>query len=287
MMTLALPKASFMDMHARHGFGDDMSNLAAYGAVVGSRAAQAQNASVKGFVGTSQQLTAVYFGEGGAMGTTPHALIGYAGGDIVRAMDMFATACPDQKAMIALVDYNGREVTDSLRAAEWYKERRQREGWTDKFFGVRLDTHGGRFAEGLDYETSVQILERWTGVKGEYNIVAHVLGEHAFNMDTENQLVDKVRKVLFGKGVSAANIINVRNELDKAGHYGALVVASSGFDPFKCEVMGAIDAPINMVGTGSFLPKTLSETFATADVISYDGVPRVKVGREYLLEDKE
>ncbi len=38
-----------------------------------------------------------------------------------------------------------------------------------------------------------------------------------------------------------------------------------------------------MVGTGSFLPATLTETYATADIIRYNGVPRVKTGREFLL----
>jgi nicotinate phosphoribosyltransferase len=37
------------------------------------------------------------------------------------------------------------------------------------------------------------------------------------------------------------------------------------------------------VGTGSFIPDAWGETYATADIISYDGVPRVKVGREFLL----
>ena len=38
------------------------------------------------------------------------------------------------------------------------------------------------------------------------------------------------------------------------------------------------------IGTGSFLPATLTETYATADIISYDGEARVKMGREFLFE---
>ena len=48
--------------------------------------------------------------------------------------------------------------------------------------------------------------------------------------------------------------------------------------------MGAASAPVDMVGTGSFLPATLSETYATADIIAYDGEKRVKVGREFLFD---
>jgi nicotinate phosphoribosyltransferase len=41
------------------------------------------------------------------------------------------------------------------------------------------------------------------------------------------------------------------------------------------------------VGTGSFIPNTWSETYATADIVAYDGVPRVKLGREFLLKRGE
>jgi nicotinate phosphoribosyltransferase len=102
-------------------------------------------------------------------------------------------------------------------------------------------------------------------------------------MDPNNILVDKVRRILFGKGVSVASIIHARQALDGAGYNAAMIVGSSGFDPQKCQIMAAASAPINMVGTGSFLPATLTETYATADIINYNGSPRVKVGREFLL----
>ena len=47
--------------------------------------------------------------------------------------------------------------------------------------------------------------------------------------------------------------------------------------------MADAQAPLDMVGTGSFIPDSWAETYATADIVSYDGVPRVKVGREFLL----
>ena len=108
---------------------------------------------------------------------------------------------------------------------------------------------------------------------GEYNIVEQVLGGRAFQLDPNNILVDKVRRILFGKGVSAATIIHVRRALDQAGYPQATIVGSSGFDPQKCQIMGAAKAPLDMVGTGSFLPATLTETYATADIIRYDGSP--------------
>lgn len=61
------------------------------------------------------------------------------------------------------------------------------------------------------------------------------------------------------------------------------IIASSGFGVDKCRVMSDARAPIDVVGTGSFIPDIWSETYATADIVEYDGVPRVKVGREFLL----
>jgi nicotinate phosphoribosyltransferase len=282
-MCRAMPEAAFMDMHARHASGAEMNILAAYGAAVGSAAARKADASVKGFVGSSQDLTAPFFGATSGMGTMPHALVGYTQGDVLLAMKLFAKTIPEARTLIALVDYTGEEVTDSIRCARWFfdEARLNDEG---KTFGIRLDTHGGRFAEGLDYEKSVETVGHWLGVHGEYNIVEQVLGGRAFQLDPNNILIDKVRRILFGKGVSAAAIIHVRRALDGAGYKNATIVGSSGFDPQKCQIMGAARVPLDMVGTGSFLPATLTETYATADIIAYDGVQRVKVGREFLFD---
>jgi nicotinate phosphoribosyltransferase len=282
-MCLAMPGSAFMDMHARHGSGAEMNILASYGAMVGSRAARHKNRGVKGFVGSSQDLTAPLFGAKNGMGTMPHALVGYANGDVLAAMQMFEKAIPEASSLIALVDYTGEEIKDSLRCAQWfYEDAKLHE--KGKTFGVRLDTHGGRFAEGLDYEKSVEAVGEWLGVSGEYNIVETVLGGRAFQLDPSNILVDKVRRILFGKGVSVAAAIHVRRALDKAGFKDAMIVGSSGFDAQKCQIMGAAKAPLDMVGTGSFLPATLTETYATADIIKYGNSKRVKVGREFLFD---
>lgn len=282
-MCRAIPSAGFMDMHARHASGAEMNILAAYGAMVGSVAARKTDPKVKGFIGSSQDLTAPFFGAGAGMGTMPHALVGYANGDVLAALKQFIETLPDSRSLIALVDYTGEEITDSLRCAKWFYDEAKLDK-AGKTFGVRLDTHGGRFAQGLDYEKSVEVVGQWLNVMGEYSIVEQVLGGRAFQMDPSNILVDKVRRILFGKGVSVASVIHARQALDQAGYKSAQIVASSGFDPQKCQIMGAAKAPVNMVGTGSFLPATLTETYATADIIAYGDVRRVKVGREFLLD---
>lgn len=282
-MCRAMPSSAFMDMHARHGSGPEMNLLAAYGAAVGSNAAQAEDVNIVGFTGSSQDLTAPLFGAERGVGTMPHALVGFTGGDVVKATKLFVEALPENPVAFALVDYNGQEITDSLACAKWFYDEAElhKQG---KTFGVRLDTHGGRFAEGLDYEGSVKTVGDWMGVSGEYTIVENVLGLRAFQLDASNILVDRVRRILFGAGVSVAAIIHTREALDQAGYKEAKIVASSGFGVQKCQVMGAAQAPVDMVGTGSFLPATLSETYATADVIAYDGEKRVKVGREFLFD---
>ena len=51
--------------------------------------------------------------------------------------------------------------------------------------------------------------------------------------------------------------------------------------------MAIASAPIDVVGTGSYLPDRWSETYATADIVAYDGKPQVKVGREFLLRERQ
>ena len=52
-------------------------------------------------------------------------------------------------------------------------------------------------------------------------------------------------------------------------------------------MMAVAEAPIDVVGTGSYLPEQWSETYATADIIAYDGQPMVKAGREFLMRRRD
>jgi nicotinate phosphoribosyltransferase len=211
-----------------------------------------------GFIGNATDATAHYFGQPRGMGTMPHALIGYAG-STVRAAEMFHETFPDQ-SMTVLVDYFGREVTDSLEVCRRFPELA-----AAGKLSVRLDTPGGRFIEGLDPPGSYAVLER--------HVPQAIRGYR-----DETQL-----RYLIGTGVSAAAIFHIREALDSAGFDKVKIVASSGFSPSKCRVMAEAQAPIDIIGTGSYLPERWTETYATADIIEYDGEPRVKVGREFLL----
>ena len=83
--------------------------------------------------------------------------------------------------------------------------------------------------------------------------------------------------------LEADNDRRMREVLDEAGFPKVRIVASSGFGVGKCRVMAEAKAPIDVVGTGSFIPDQWHETYATADIVDYDGQKRVKVGREFLL----
>ncbi|MCX7371764.1 MAG: nicotinate phosphoribosyltransferase [Alphaproteobacteria bacterium] len=259
-MCLELPQAAFLAMDARHCAGAEMQDMMAYAASVGGRAAQQEGA--KGFVGNATDATAHWFGANAGRGTMPHALIGYAG-STVRAAEMFHATFPDE-ALTVLVDYFGREVTDALEVCARFPELA-----AAGRMAVRLDTHGGRFLEGLDPAESYAVLERHAPV-----------AVRRYRSETE-------LRHLVGTGVSAAAVWRMREALDSAGYPRVRIVASSGFGVGKCRVMAEAKAPIDIVGTGSFLPESWSETYATADIVSYDGVPRVKLGREFLLRHAE
>ena len=255
-MCAALPNAAFLAMEARHCAGAEMQDMMAYAAAVGSRAAQHEGAV--GFIGNANDATAHWFGNAAGMGTMPHSLIGYAG-STVRAAEMFHETFPDM-VLTVLVDYFAREVSDTLAVAERFRDLAEAGR-----LQVRLDTHGGRFVEGLDPAESYAVMER------------HAPGAiRRYRSDTE-------LRYLVGTGVSAAALWRMREALDAAGFAKVRIVASSGFGVDKCRVMADARAPVDVVGTGSFIPGNWGETYATADIVEYDGVPMVKVGREFLL----
>jgi nicotinate phosphoribosyltransferase len=255
-MSLMLPRAAFLAMDARHCAGAEMQDMMAYACSVGSRAAKRQGAI--GFIGNANDGTAHWFGAPRGFGTMPHSLIGYAG-STVRAAEMFRETFPDEP-MTVLADYFGQEITDALAVCERFPDLA-----AAGRLSFRLDTHGGRFLEGLDPASSYAVLER------------HAPGA------IRNYRDDTELRYLIGTGVSAAAIWRMREALDGAGHKGARIVASSGFGAAKCRVMADAKAPIDVVGTGSFIPDSWHETYATADIVDYGGEPRVKLGREFLL----
>ncbi len=256
-MCMTLPHVSFLAMDARHCAGTEMAEMMAYAASVGSARAKRKSNAI-GFIGNATDATAHYFGNESGYGTMPHALIGYAGSTL-RAAQMFRDTHPDVP-MTVLVDYFALEITDSLTVCRAFPDLAKSGN-----LSLRLDTGGGRYVEGLDPQASYAVLER--------NAPECIRG---YRTDTE-------LKHLISTGVSAAAIWHLRERLDDAGFSKVKIVASSGFNPEKCRLMADAKAPVDIIGTGSFLPEKWTETYATADIVAYNGVPMVKVGREFLL----
>ncbi len=258
-MCVTLPKVGFMAMDARHCAGQEMAEMMAYAASIGSESAKRDSDAV-GFIGNSNDATAHYFGNSGGFGTMPHAFVGYAGSTL-RAAEMYREVFPDE-GLTVLIDYFGQEVTDALEVCRAFPDIA-----AEGKLRFRLDTHGGRYVEGLDMAASYAVLE-----KHKPRAVRQ------YRSETE-------LKWLVGTGVSAAAIFHMRDKLDEAGFDKVKIIASSGFNPEKCKVMASAGAPIDVIGTGSFLPDIWAETYATADIIAYDGEIRVKTGREFLLRN--
>jgi len=230
--------------------------MMAYAASVGSARAKRKVGAI-GFIGNATHATAHFFGRDHGLGTMPHALIGYAG-STVRAAEMFREVFPNEP-MTVLVDYYGREVSDAVAVCRRFPDLA-----AAGELAFRIDTTGGRYIEGLDPASSYAVLERFSP-------------ESIRGYRSEEEL-----RYLVGTGVSAAAIFHLRAELDRAGFDKVRIVASSGFSPAKCRVMAEAKAPIDVVGSGSFLPLNWTETYATADIVEYDGEKRVKIGREFL-----
>ena len=175
---------------------------------------------------------------------------------------MFHETFPGEPLTV-LIDYFGRETSDAVAVAQRFPELAG-----SGRLSLRMDTPGGRYCEGLDLARSYEVLER----HAPQSI-------HGYRTDEE-------LRYLVGTGVTAAALWRLRQVLDEAGFARVKIVASSGFGPAKCRMMAAAHAPIDVIGTGSYLPELWSETYATADIVAFDGQPMVKAGREFLLRKR-
>ena len=226
--------------------------MMAYGAAVGSERARRKSGAV-GFIGNATDATAHYFGRQAGLGTMPHALIGFAGSTL-RAAEMFHESFPAENLTV-LVDYFGKEVTDAIKVCQKFADLASLGR-----LAFRIETPGGRVCEGLAY-----VMRFWTGMHRRPFGVSH---------REERHLIGPVF-LLPRHGICASNWMSrFRQREDRL---------FKRFSPEKCNAFAIGEAPVDIIGTGSFLPERWTETYATADIVEYDGVPRVKVGREFLL----
>ena len=191
----------------------------------------------------------------------PHALVGYAG-STVRAAEMFHETFPDEPLTV-LVDYFGREVTDALAVCRRFPELAA--AGRSPFASTPMAAATSRSS------ISRAPMRCWSATRRRRSAATAPRRSCAIS----SAPASPPRR----SGICASR-------LDAAGFTEVRIVASSGFTPAKCRMMAAAEAPIDVVGTGSYLPELWTETYATADIVAYDGEPMVKVGREFLLRKR-
>jgi nicotinate phosphoribosyltransferase len=114
--------------------------------------------------------------------------------------------------------------------------------------------------------------------------VAEALGDDLWGirLDTSEQLVDASLVRSLGDdapaGVNADLVRLVRSELDAHGFGNVRIVVSGGFTADRIRAFEAEGVPVDAYGVGSSLIRGSNDF--TADVVSYEGRPGGKVGRE-------
>lgn len=142
-----------LDFAARHLFDPTSTALASYGASVGGITGHStdvganalsylntQAAYYKEVINYGNNFTYnhVLTSEKRGVGTTPHALIALFRGNYKDMALAYTKTFPDDK-FIALIDYNNKEIDDSLGLLELLG---------DKLYGIRIDTCGENVAQG-------------------------------------------------------------------------------------------------------------------------------------------
>ena len=260
-MCVDLPKVAFLAMDARHCAGAEMAEMMAYAASVGSAAAQRRRPAPSASSPTRPMRPRIISATTRARhdAARPHRLCRLDGArrrDVPRDL-------PRRDAHRAgrLFRPRGDRYARGLPALS--RARRRRHAGVPPRHPWRALCRGARSRRD---PTTCWSATRRKAIRG---------------YRTEAEL-----RYLVGTGVSAAAIWHVRRALDEAGFPKVKIVASSGFAPAKCRMMAVADAPIDVIGTGSYLPEIWTETYATADIVAYDDQPMVKAGREFLLRKR-
>jgi nicotinate phosphoribosyltransferase len=168
-------------------------------------------------------------------------------------------------AVTDLVDYEGCELDVARQAFEVLGK---------KLFAVRLDTHGGRYHQGVCEDCFCE-----AGFKEK---VGHYCKDLIKDFTKQTGYdPQEVEKYYYGKGVTIEATFLMRRFLDSIGANDVKIVVSSGFNEKKVAAFRHANAPMNFIGTGSWVRFAMF----TADIthVMEDGrwVHRGKVGRDH------
>ncbi len=264
-MVEAAGAAEVVDMAARHyppGLTRPLAVAAAVGGAAGT-STRAGHDEVHRRFGIDGGLIRV--GDGPARpfalyGSIPHALNAVFGGSSVDSGAAYHQAHPEVPLTL-LIDFEGRErdvVADAV----------QRLG--SQLSAIRLDTGGQRVHQG-GHEGVDRALEM------------RILSESRDRASAAAAL----ERYGFGKGVTIEMVFAMRDLLDRLGGREVRIVVSSGFTLEKVKAFVACRAPIDAIGTGSWV----SFSLFTADIIRVEEggrwIPRCKVGRREEMIERE
>ena len=206
-------------------------------------------ARIGGISSVSSHANGAWWGASG-VGTMPHAMIACFNGDIVAATQALIQNCqahhPDVN-VVSLVDYRNDVINDSVLVATQMAEMFGR----GALWGVRVDTSE------MSIDKSLQ------GRDAEFP------GEKL-------------------NGVCAPLVRELRAALDAAGFPDIRIGVSGGFTPTKIASFESTGVPVDFYGVGSSLlghnngaaDGLLNGFDFTADIVTIDGRPESKSGRE-------
>jgi len=202
-------------------------------------------------------------------GTIPHALENiYAWkygkeNAVVEATLAFDRVIDPSVPRIALIDYNNRELDDSVAVADALK---------GKLYGVRVDTCGENVAQGALISPRCEEAEAWKA--------------QGIRLPPDDA---SEARFWYGTGVTVTGVYALRKALDQFGHKDVKIILTSGFgDPAK--VQAFVDAE-NTLGVKLFDGLGVGGIYkpcrmATMDIVAVGNtaetmIPLSKVGRPY------
>jgi nicotinate phosphoribosyltransferase len=221
-----------------------------------------------GATGCSTDAGAATFGAVG-QGTIPHALENiYAwqfGKEraVVEATLAFDRVIDPSVPRIALIDYNNRELDDSIAVADALK---------DKLYGVRVDTCGENIAQGALISSRCEEADAWRA--------------QGISLPSDDA---PDARYWYGTGVTVTGVYALRRALDQFGHKDVKLILTSGFgDPAKVKAFVEAEKVLGVklfdaLGVGGIYKPC---RMATMDIVAVGDTedsmtPISKVGRPY------
>lgn len=225
-----------------------------------------------GAVGASTDIGADYVGKEGS-GTIPHALENiYAWKDgkenaVVNATVAFDNHIDKEVVRVALIDYNNKEIDDTLQTA----------ASVPSLAAIRIDTCGENVGQGA---LSMNDFEGKT--ESEINLLLTEFFKKSISVPEGDE------KYWFGTGVSVTGVYAIRKALNENGYENIQIMLSSGFgDVKKVEAFVRAEEIIGMklfdsLGVGGIY----DSRDATMDIVAVGETidsmkPMAKVGRMY------